>query len=222
MTAWHGQRVSCTARHFESRDQFQEQLQDEFYEHVGDTDAGFEDPHVAEVIAPNTFNFLCCKKNIQQSLGLAKRAGKHAEHSADIDIIRLLVALERKEAPNLVLDRTYSTVTTDRYKVDHLGKGLGRLADGKFESWGKDTSRVRCPNKDTSSSTSSGEVRLEGNEKDDDAFAEEEDEDTDEKEDAPDEDEVLLEPEADRESGLILESNNDKEWDIYGTTEPEQ
>ncbi|KAL0564863.1 hypothetical protein V5O48_017176 [Marasmius crinis-equi] len=211
--------------HYESGDQFQEQLQDEFYEHVGDTDAGFDDSHIAEVIAPNTFNFLRCKKTLQQSLGLAQRAGKHDEPLADADIRQLLRAFESQQPHNPRPGRSYSKP----------GKGSASLANGKFDSWAQSTSRVRHLGKEATTSGPGDEVSgLDDNDSGGDVSdtAEEEgsigdsgdEDDVDSLRNLPDEDEGPSQIDTDESiitDDTILGQEDDNEWSKYATENPD-
>ena len=57
---------------FVAGDKFQEQLQDEMYEHIGRKDRGFDENYLRKVIAPNAYRFVLVKKAVGEGLGLAK------------------------------------------------------------------------------------------------------------------------------------------------------
>lgn len=63
--------------HWIEGDLYQEQLQDELYEHIGRKDAGFAEKYVQHVIASNVHCFMHIKKDVNESLGLAWQSGKH-------------------------------------------------------------------------------------------------------------------------------------------------
>ncbi len=69
--------VDPSGLHFECGDLFQEQIQDKFYEKLDKYDGEFDAPHVSQVIAPNVYRTMQTKKNMNTSIGLAKRSGKH-------------------------------------------------------------------------------------------------------------------------------------------------
>lgn len=129
--------------HFESGDLFQEQLQDELYEHVGDYDGGFDAAHVKEIIAPNVYRMMQTKKDVRLGLGLAKRSGKHATPKAVAEIRLLLNRYESSELHMFRKFRSYSSDNVARQHVDHLGKGINVLEGGKLRKWAIETSRVR-------------------------------------------------------------------------------
>jgi hypothetical protein len=52
-------------------DMFQEQIQDELYEHINRKDASFNADYIKNVIAPNTHRFVALKKDVNAGLGLA-------------------------------------------------------------------------------------------------------------------------------------------------------
>lgn len=63
--------------HWIEGDLYQEQLQNQLYEHIGGKDAAFAEKYVQHVIAPNVHRFVRVKKDINESLGLVHRSGKH-------------------------------------------------------------------------------------------------------------------------------------------------
>jgi hypothetical protein len=72
--------------HWMEGDLYQEQLQDELYEQIGGKDAAFADKYVQHVIAPNVHRFVRVKKDINESLGLARRSGKHTKPHANPEL----------------------------------------------------------------------------------------------------------------------------------------
>ena len=128
---------------FVAGDKFQEQLQDEMYEHIGRKDRGFEEDYMRKVIAPNAYRFVLIKKSVTEGLGLTQRTGKHSEPHTNAETTKLLEVYKDNQLHLFRKGRTYGT---DLRKVDDLGRGVQRLMDGKLASWIKDTTRARIIN----------------------------------------------------------------------------
>lgn len=126
--------------HWMAGDLYQEQLQDELYEHIGRKDAGFDEKYVQYIIAPNVHRFVRVKKDINGALGLAKRGGKHKDAHTDPELVKLR---DTCEVEQLHLFRPGRTYGGDKMKVDHFGKGFARLRDGKLKEWTVETTRAR-------------------------------------------------------------------------------
>ena len=75
---------------FVAGDKFQEQLQDEMYEHIGRKDRGFNEDYMRKVIAPNAYRFVLIKKEITEGLGLAQQQGKHTTPHTNPEITKLM------------------------------------------------------------------------------------------------------------------------------------
>ena len=75
---------------FVAGDKFQEQLQDEMYEHIGWKAIDFDDNYMRKVIAPNVNRCVLTKKAMSESLGLMKRGGKHVEPHTNPEIQKLV------------------------------------------------------------------------------------------------------------------------------------
>ncbi|KAF9524238.1 hypothetical protein CPB83DRAFT_947604 [Crepidotus variabilis] len=121
-------------------DKFQEQLQDEMYEHIGRKDRGFDEDYLRQVIAPNAYRFVLVKKAVTESLGLAQRHGKHIDPQTNAETAKLM---EIYKAEQLHLFRSGRTYGGDAYRVDDLGRGMEKLTQGKLASWIQDTIRCR-------------------------------------------------------------------------------
>lgn len=128
---------------FVAGDKFQEQLQDEMYEHIGRKDRGFEEDYMRKVIAPNAYRFVLIKKAATEGLGLTQRTGKHSEPHTNTETTKLLEVYKENQLHSFRKGRTYGT---DLRKVDDLGRGVQRLMDGKLASWINDTTRARVIN----------------------------------------------------------------------------
>lgn len=126
---------------FVAGDKFQEQLQDEMYEHIGrkDTSRGFEEDYMRKVIAPNAYCFVLIKKAATEGLGLTQRTGKHIEPHTIAETNKLMEVYKDNQLHLFRKGRKYGT---DLRKVDDLGRGVQRLVDGKLASWINDTTRA--------------------------------------------------------------------------------
>lgn len=120
-------------------DLYQEQLQDELYEQIGGKDAAFADKYVQHVIVPNVHHFVCVKKDINESLRLVQRSGKHTAPHADPELQKLM---DTYQAEELHLFRRGQTYDGDETQIDHLGKGYEHLQDGKLIAWITETMRA--------------------------------------------------------------------------------
>lgn len=169
--------------HWMAGDLYQEQLQDELYEHIGRKDAGFDQSYVQEVIAPNVHRFVRVKKDIHGSLGLAKRGGVHHEPHNHPEMITLLATCEREETHSFVEGRTYGG---DKTKVDHFGKGIARLRDGKLQAWVTESTRARELNPPSAAQTSQSTFETHQNTSDAVVFIPDDDEMTQDPEDDDD------------------------------------
>lgn len=125
--------------HWVEGDLYQEQLQDELYEQIGKKDGGFEQNYVQHLIAPNVHRFVQVKKDINESLGLARRSGNHIAPHTNPEFRKLM---DTYQAEELHLFRKGLTFGGDKSRVDHLGKGYERLRDGKLASWIEGTTRA--------------------------------------------------------------------------------
>ena len=103
---------------FVAGDKFQEQLQDEMYEHIGRKDRGFEEDYMRKVIAPNAYRFVLIKKAATEGLGLTQRTGKHSEPHTNTETTKLLEVYKENQLHLFRKGRTYGT---DLRKVDDLG-----------------------------------------------------------------------------------------------------
>ncbi|KAF8962188.1 hypothetical protein BDZ97DRAFT_1759423 [Flammula alnicola] len=135
---------SGEAGRFVAGDKFQEQLQDEMYEHIGRKDRGFDEDYMRKVIAPNAYRFVLVKKTITQGLGLAKRGYKHSEPHTNPEMAKLLQVYQNEQLHLFRKGRTYGG---DPRKTDDLGRGVQRLMEGKLAAWVRDTTRTRIVNK---------------------------------------------------------------------------
>ncbi|KAJ3771380.1 hypothetical protein FB446DRAFT_609077, partial [Lentinula raphanica] len=88
--------VSSNGHTYEAGDLFQEQLQDELYEHINH-DQSFDNLHVRERLAPNVYYFKQTKKAHHAYLGLASRSGSHASPSRMADIRKLMAHYQQEE-----------------------------------------------------------------------------------------------------------------------------
>lgn len=125
---------------FVAGDKFQEQLQDEMYEHIGRKDRGFDEDYMQKVIAPNAYRFVLVKKATIEGLGLAVRAGKHAEPHTNAETRKLLQIHQDEQLHLFRAGRTYGAA---HRTVDNLGRGVNSLMGGKLASWVHDTTRAR-------------------------------------------------------------------------------
>lgn len=126
--------------HWIAGDLYQEQLQDELYEHIGRKDKGFDESYVQNVIAPNVHRFIRVKKDVNEGLGLKKRSGNHAEPHANPEIRKLLEVYELVELHSFRKGRTYGG---EKDRVDHYGKGISRLNGGKLQAWINESLQAR-------------------------------------------------------------------------------
>lgn len=131
---------SGQAGHFVAGDKFQEQLQDEMYEHIGRKDRGFDEDYMQKVIAPNAYRFVLVKKSMTESLGLTHRSGKHKEPHTNAETRTLMKTYQNEQLHLFRPGRTYGD---DVKKVDDLGRGVERLSGGKLASWVHDTTWAR-------------------------------------------------------------------------------
>ena len=127
-------------RRFVAGDKFQEQLQDEMYEHIGRKDRGFDENYMRKVIAPNAYRFVLVKKAVAEGLGLAKRPGKHVEPHTNPEMVKLLQVYQKHQLHMFRSGRNYGG---DLRKVDDLGRGQTRLLEGKLASWVNETTHAR-------------------------------------------------------------------------------
>lgn len=139
---------------FVAGDKFQEQLQDEMYEHIGRKDRGFEEDYMRKVIAPNAYRFVLIKKAATEGLGLTQRTGKHSEPHTIAETTKLLEVYKDNQLHLFRKGRKYGT---DLRKVDDLGRGVQRLMDGRLASWINDTTRARIIDMAQMASQASGE-----------------------------------------------------------------
>lgn len=137
---------SGQAGHFVAGDKFQEQLQDEMYEHIGRKDRGFDEDYMRKVIAPNAYRFVVVKKSVTEGLGLAQRRGKHSEPHTKPEMKKLLEVYRDQQ---LHLFRSGRTYGGDPRKTDDFGRGCQRLIEGKLVSWVSETTRARQMNANT-------------------------------------------------------------------------
>jgi hypothetical protein len=128
---------------FVAGDKFQEQLQDEMYEHIGRKDKGFDENYMRKVIAPNAYRFVLIKKSVTEALGLEQHGGKHAEPHTKPEMQILLQAYKTHQ---LHLFRSGRTYHGDLRKVDDLGRGVQQLIGGKLAAWVNETTRARLIN----------------------------------------------------------------------------
>jgi hypothetical protein len=106
--------------HWQEGDLYQEQLQDKLYEHIGQKDAAFDENYVQDIIAPNIHRFVHVKKDINESLGLGQRSGKHIAPHTNPELRKLMDTYQVEELHLFRRGRTYGG---DIAQVDHLGKG---------------------------------------------------------------------------------------------------
>ena len=125
--------------HWIEGDLYQEQLQDELYKQIGGKDAAFAEKYVQHVIAPNVHHFVHVKKDINKSLGLARRSGKHVAPHTNLELQKLM---DTYQAEELHLFRSGWTYGGDKTKVDNLGKGYEHLCDSKLAAWITETTRA--------------------------------------------------------------------------------
>jgi hypothetical protein len=128
---------------FVAGDKFQEQLQDEMYEHIGRKDKGFDENYMQKVIAPNVYRFVLVKKSVTESLRLAQHGGKHKDPHTRPEMVKLLQVYQ---ALQLHLYRSGRTYSGDLYKVDDLGRGMRDLVGGKLMTWVHETTQARLIN----------------------------------------------------------------------------
>lgn len=128
---------------FVAGDKFQEQLQDEMYEHIGRKDKGFDENYMRKVIAPNAYRFVLVKKSVTEALGLEQHGGKHAEPHTKPEMQILLQAYKTHQ---LHLFRSGRTYQGELRKVDDLGRGVQQLIGGKLAAWVNETTRARLIN----------------------------------------------------------------------------
>ncbi|KAJ3766287.1 hypothetical protein FB446DRAFT_654037 [Lentinula raphanica] len=132
--------ISINGRTFEPGDLFQEQLQEEIYEHV-DHDQGFDAPHTRTRISPNVFRFKKSKIDNHAGLGLAARSGNHHAPSRRADIQKLMSRYQMEEVHLFRQGRQYEEV--DSMRVDDHGRGVASLMQGRLAKWVHDTMWVR-------------------------------------------------------------------------------
>jgi len=145
---------------FVAGDKFQEQLQDEMYEHIGRKDRGFDENYMRKVIAPNAYRFVLIKKAVSEGIGLTKKGGKHTEPHTKPEMRTLMSVYQSEQLHLFRRGRTYSE--DDLRKVDDLGRGATKLAGGKLESWVLETMRARLSIPNMDAADNSNEVdRLE-------------------------------------------------------------
>lgn len=128
---------------FVAGDKFQEQLQDEMYEHIGRKDKGFDENYMRKVIAPNAYRFVLVKKTMTEALGLEQHGGKHAEPHTKPEMQILLQAYKTHQ---LHLFRSGRMYNGELRKVDDLGRGVQQLIGGKLAAWVNETTRARLIN----------------------------------------------------------------------------
>jgi hypothetical protein len=116
------------------------------YEHIGRKDRGFDEDYMRKVIAPNAYRFVLVKKSVTEGLGLAKRGGKHAEPHTNPEMAKLLQIYKEHQLHMFRSGRNYGH---NLWKVDDLGRGQQRLAEGKLASWVHETTRARRLNSST-------------------------------------------------------------------------
>ncbi|KAJ7572432.1 hypothetical protein C8J56DRAFT_807505 [Mycena floridula] len=132
--------VCVSGRTFMAGDQFQENIQDEFYEHIGKKDRDFDSSYMRTVVAPNCWRFVQVKKAVHEGLGLTSRGGKHPEPHNNPEIIELLKLYKSEQLHCFRAGRTYGE---DLRRVDDLSWGLEKLAGGKLETCVHDTTWAR-------------------------------------------------------------------------------
>ncbi|KAJ3729759.1 hypothetical protein C8R42DRAFT_569719 [Lentinula raphanica] len=138
--------ISTNGHSFEAGDLFQEQLQEELYEHVNH-DQGFDNFHTRERLSPNVYRFRQTKKVHHASLGLANRAGNHLAPSRIAEIRKLTTRYQLEELHLFRKGRQYREADPDR--TDDLGRGIASLAQGRLQKWIHDTCWVRNLNEAT-------------------------------------------------------------------------
>ena len=94
---------------FVAGDKFQEQLQDEMYEHIGRKDRGFDEDYMRKVISPNAYRFVLVKKSVTEGLGLAWRGGKHAEPHTNPEIRTLMQVYQTHQLHLFRSGRSYGS-----------------------------------------------------------------------------------------------------------------
>ncbi|KAJ7586426.1 hypothetical protein C8J56DRAFT_1084827 [Mycena floridula] len=109
--------ICVSGRTFMAGDQFQENIQDEFYEHIGKKDRDFDSSYMRTVVAPNCWRFVQVKKAVHEGLGLTNRGGKHPEPHNNPEIIELLKLYKSEQLHCFRAGRTYGE---DLRKVDDL------------------------------------------------------------------------------------------------------
>jgi hypothetical protein len=92
---------------FVAGDKFQEQLQDEMYEHIGRKDRGFDEDYMRKVIAPNTYRFVLVKKAVAEGIGLANRDSKHIEPHTNPEMVKLLQVYQKYQLHMFRSGRNY-------------------------------------------------------------------------------------------------------------------
>ncbi|KAJ3991231.1 hypothetical protein F5050DRAFT_1802198 [Lentinula boryana] len=119
--------ISSNGHTYEAGDLFQEQLQDELYEHINH-DQSFDNLHVRERLAPNVYCFKQTKKAHHAYLGLASRSGSHASPSRTADIRKLMAHYQQEELHLFRQGRQYGEVEQDQ--------------DGRLAKWIHETCRA--------------------------------------------------------------------------------
>ncbi|KAJ3763075.1 hypothetical protein EV360DRAFT_34256 [Lentinula raphanica] len=132
--------ISSNGYTYEAGDLFQEQLQDELYEHINH-DQSFDNVHVRERLAPNVYQFKQTKKEHNADLGLASRSGNHAAPSRMADIRKLMIHYQQQEVHLFRQGRQYGEAERDR--VDDHKRGVTSLMDGRLEKWIQETCWAR-------------------------------------------------------------------------------
>ncbi|KAJ3742526.1 hypothetical protein DFH05DRAFT_1401446 [Lentinula detonsa] len=132
--------VSSNGHTYEAGDLFQEQLQDELYEHINH-DQSFDSLHVRERLAPNVYHFKQTKKAHHTYLGLASRSGNHTSPSRMADIRKLMAHYQREELHLFRQGRQYQEAEKDR--VDDYKRGVISLEDGRLAKWIQETCHIR-------------------------------------------------------------------------------
>lgn len=146
---------------FVAGDKFQEQLQDEMYEHIGRKDKGFDENYMRRVIAPNAYRFVLVKKSVTEGLGLEQHGGKHKDPHMKPEMIKLLQVYKTHQLHLFRQGRSYGK---DIRKVDDLGRGVQALMGEKLSAWVQETTHARLINELPPGRTEAGmvldEIRL--------------------------------------------------------------
>jgi hypothetical protein len=121
-------------------DMFQEQIQDELYEHINRKDASFDAEYIKDVIAPNTHRFVALKKDVNAGLGLAKRSSRHSTPETDSELRILLPEYAQHEIHFFRKGRKFDN---NLDKVDYYGRSYSLLEEAKLEAWIAESTRSR-------------------------------------------------------------------------------